>query len=166
MKAFEVIVDMYQKPIFSAAYRICGSVEDAADITQGVFLKALQRLDSYDPAYMLFSWLYRISVNESLNFVRKESRTVPLDAERAAEADSGDDPALYTEENERRDLLQKALLRLKPEHRAVLVLKHLEELSYEEIADVLGIPEKLVKSRLFSARQYLRKELLELGVGR
>jgi RNA polymerase sigma-70 factor (ECF subfamily) len=163
MKAFEVIVDTYQKPVFNAAYRITGSRDDAADITQSVFLKLLQNLNSYNPAHKLFSWLYRIAVNESLNFVRKAKRSVPLDHVRVQ---SGDHPAHQAELAERKDVLQKALGRLKPEHRAVLVLKHLQGFSYEEIAGALDIPEKLVKSRLFSARQMLRRELTALGVGR
>jgi len=163
MKAFEVIVDTYQKPVFNAAYRISGSADDAADITQTVFLKALEHVDSFKPAYKLFSWLYRIAVNESLNFVRRTKSAVRLDE---VHLPSGDNPARNAELGERKDMLQTALGRLKPEYRAVLVLKHIQGFSYEEIAGILDIPERLVKSRLFSARQLLREELLSLGMGR
>jgi RNA polymerase sigma-70 factor (ECF subfamily) len=149
--AFEPIVARYQKVLFNVALRMLGDREDARDVTQISFVKAWQHLDSYDPSHRFFSWLYRIMVNESLNLIARRRRQVPLDAnlpsperaDREAEAD------------EQMERLRTALLALPRESREVLVLRHFSELSYHEIAWTLGIPEKTVKSRLFTARQRL-----------
>jgi RNA polymerase sigma-70 factor (ECF subfamily) len=162
-EAFEVIVDCYQRPAWSVAYRITGNPDDAADVVQSVFLKILEKLDAYDPRHKLFSWIYRITVNESLNLVRRRRRDVPLEAENPV---SGDDPARAALQADRQDRLQAALMSLKSGDRAVLVLRHVEGLSYEEISGVLEIPESLVKSRLFTARHKLRRVLLAMGVNR
>lgn len=156
--AFEPIVARYQKVLFNVALRMLGEPEDARDVTQTAFVKAWEHLASYDPSHRFFSWLYRIMVNESLNLIARRRRQVPLDADlpsperadRAAEA------------GELMERLRAALLALPRESREVLVLRHFAEQSYQEIAWTLGIPEKTVKSRLFTARQRLG-ELFEGG---
>lgn len=156
--AFEPIVARYQKVLFNVALRMLGDAEDARDVTQVAFIKAWEHLASYDPSHRFFSWLYRIMVNESLNLIARRRRQVPLDAdlpspERADRKAEGD---------ELMERLRAALLALPRESREVLVLRHFSELSYQEIGWTLGIPEKTVKSRLFTARQRLG-ELFERG---
>jgi RNA polymerase sigma-70 factor (ECF subfamily) len=154
--AFEVLVQRYQRIVFSVAYRLTADPEDARDITQNAFLRAYERLDSYDPDRKFFSWIYKIAVNESLNFRRARKTHEPI--ERALPMPAPGDPV---ERIETTDRIQTALMALPPEQRELIVLKYFVELSYEEISDVVGIPEKTVKSRLFSARQQLETLLTD-----
>ena len=154
--AFGVLVTRYQKVLYTVAYRMLGNAEDARDTTQDAFIKAYQRLETFDPAYRFFSWMYRILVNECLNTVRSRRQQEPLSADMAG----GETPFDAAEAEERRRQVEGALLRLSPDHRVVIVLKHFVGNSYEEIADLLAIPEKTVKSRLYTARQRLGVELL------
>ena len=159
--AFDELVDRYEGPIFSAAFRITGSVEDAMDATQNAFVNAYEKLHTFNPNYRFFSWIYRIAVNQALNLVGRRRDTSEFDGETRA---SGPDPEKSFEAAEAGDHLQQALLKLDPDYRAVVILKHLEGFSYREIGDLLEIPEKTVKSRLFTARQRLRAILTERGV--
>jgi RNA polymerase sigma-70 factor (ECF subfamily) len=151
------LVDRYEKRLYNLALRLLANVQDAEDVIQTVFLNAFMKLDTFDPRYRFFSWIYRMTVNESLNMLKRRKGTVALE-------DVPDIAAPATRSSgvsEARDRVGKALQRLKPDDRAVVVLKHLESFSYEEIADMLDIPVKTVKSRLFTARERLRLTLLE-----
>jgi len=151
------LVDRYQKRLFNVALRMLGNEQDAEDVTQTVFLNAFLKLRTYDPRYRFFSWVYRMTVNESLNTLKRRKHTVTLEDESAIPA-----PATAPDRTaEARDRVGKALMGLKPDDRAVVVLKHFVSFSYEEIADVLEIPVKTVKSRLFTARERLRITLRE-----
>lgn len=154
--AFGVLVTRYQKVLYTVAFRMLGNAEDARDVTQDAFVKAYQRLATFDPSYRFFSWMYRILVNECLNTVRGRHQQEPL----SAEMSSGETPFDAAEAEERRRQVEGALMRLSLDHRVVIVLRHFVGNSYEEIADVLEIPEKTVKSRLYAARQRLGVELL------
>jgi RNA polymerase sigma-70 factor (ECF subfamily) len=155
--AFEPLVRKYQRLLFGVAYRVVGDYEDARDVTQNAFVRAFERLDTFDPNRKFFSWLYRIAVNEGLN-LRRARR--PLEALPAG-LEARENPMDGLEARERQDRVQAALGRLSGEHRDVVVLRHFGELSYEEIAEALDVPEKTVKSRLFSARQRLAELLAE-----
>ncbi len=156
--AFEAVVDKYQKPLFNIAYRLVGKFEDAEDITQTVFIKAFQGLRGYDSRYKFFSWLYRIAVNESINHRNTRRPEEQLDERAIAHYEA---PESVIDARERSAVIQKAVSELKEEYRVVIVLKHFQELSYEEISGILGIPTKTVKSRLFTARQTLKEKLSE-----
>lgn len=158
--AFGVLVERYSGKLFNAAYRITRSREDAVDATQAAFLKAYEKLPSFDFDHRFFSWIYRIALNEALDISGRRRRETTLDD--APEGVGGDVEGAYAE-NERSRLLHQALQALEPRARALIVLKHLQELSYSDIAEVVGVAEKIVKSRLFSARQRLREALLERG---
>jgi len=159
--AFGSLVDEYEGKLFNVAFQITGSREDAMDATQAAFVKAYEKLHTFDPSYRFFSWIYRIAINESLNHVKRRGRESMLESETAAETA---DPEQRVGDSETWRAVMRAMRELKPEHRAVVVLRHLEGLSYREIADILTIPENKVKSRLFSARRLLRNKLLERGV--
>ena len=133
-----------------------GNVQDAEDVTQTVFGNAFAALDSYDPRFRFFSWIYRMTVNESLNTSKRRKNMVSLDGSFDVPApDSTSQSATDAE-----DRVGSALLELKPDDRAVVVLRHFVSFSYEEISDVLDVPVKTVKSRLFTARERLRQSLL------
>jgi RNA polymerase sigma-70 factor, ECF subfamily len=153
------LVDRYQHHLFNVALRMLGNVEDAEDVTQTVFLNAFRKLRTYNPKYKFFSWVYRMTVNESLNVIKRRKRTVTLEALPPVPAPG----ATADRTTEAEDLVGKALMRLKPDDRAVVVLKHFASFSYEEIAEVLEIPVRTVKSRLFTARDRLRLALREEG---
>ncbi len=159
--AFGILVDRYQTPLYNAAFRILKSREAAEDVTQNAFLKAYERLSSYDPAFQFFSWIYRITVNESLNHVKSERRWQPLDADAAYPDMATSSDEIAFEENDR---LDRALSTISPEERALLSLKHVEGFSYEEMAFIFDIRPSLVKSRLYTARQRLKEALLEQSV--
>lgn len=151
------LVDRYQQRLFNVALRMLHDVQDAEDVTQTVFMNAFRQLRTYDPKYRFFSWIYRMTVNESLNVLKRRKPVVTLEHELQVLA-QGAAPDRATEVEDR---VGRALMSLKPDDRAVVVLRHFVSFSYQEIADVLEIPVKTVKSRLFTARERLRVALGE-----
>jgi RNA polymerase sigma-70 factor (ECF subfamily) len=160
-QAFEALLIKYEKPIFNAAYRMLHSTEDARDVTQTVFLKVYENLDKYDPDHRFFSWIYRIALNESINCLSKLSRSETLESE---PRDEGRGPEQEMVGEQLKDELQTALMGIKTEYRMVIVLKHVLECSYGEIGEILDLPEKTVKSRLYTGRQLLKDALTESGI--
>jgi len=156
-ESFGDIVRKYQKMIYNIIYRMVSDPASADDITQTAFIKAYENIDRYNTDYPFFSWLHRIAVNEALNYIKQQKRLVALDDSR--ESDEGDPETEYTR-NELQERIDKALEKLKPEYRIIIVLRHFGELSYSEIGEILSVPEKTVKSRLFTARQELRSVLV------
>jgi RNA polymerase sigma-70 factor (ECF subfamily) len=159
-KAFTMLVARYEKPIFNTAYRMVQNFDDAADITQNAFIKAYEKIDTYNPSYRFFNWIYKITVNETLNLINRRKRRREFEYDPPARLPSPEDDL---ELNEMGHYLQSALDAMSYDQKIVIVLKHLLLLPYAEIADILGLQEKTVKSRLFSARHVLRKELLKQG---
>jgi len=160
--AFTELVVRYQRPIYNAAFWMLRRPEDAKDITQIVFLKVAERLDDYDPKFKFFSWIYRIAVNESLNLLRRNSREEALDDEVELPGRDDDDPERRAHDAEVSRRIESALMRMSTNDRMVLTLRHFSECSYQEIAEILDLDEKTVKSRLFEARQRLRDLLADL----
>ena len=159
--AFAPLVLRYQGPLYNAAFRVLGNAEDAAEVTQTVFLRIVEHLDEYDSRYRFFSWIYRIALNEALNVRRDGAREEPLDDDDAVVAGAGSDPERHAGDAERSRHIQRALLRLKAADRMMIVLRHFSDCSYREIGEALELDEKTVKSRLFEARQRLRALLRE-----
>jgi RNA polymerase sigma-70 factor, ECF subfamily len=160
--AFRPLVERYQRVLFTVAVRMLDDEAEAADAVQNAFVRAYEKLDRYDPAHKFFSWLYRILVNECLNVRRSRRRFEPL----SAAMPSAEDPQRAAQQGETRVRIQEALARLPGDYREVIVLRHFADLSYQEMAAALGIPEKTVKSRLYSARQRLGELLLGWDGGR
>ena len=163
-EAFTELVIRYQKPIYNAAFWILRKGEDASDVTQTVFLKVVERLDDYDPQYKFFSWIYRIAVNESLNLQRSRRHEDELDDDAEFEGPQSATPEHQLSQAERSRGLQRALMHMSTTDRTVLTMRHFSECSYQEIAQVLEIDEKTVKSRLFDARKRLGALLGDLKV--
>ena len=159
--ALAELVVRYQRPIYHLAYRMLGNVEDAREITQGVFLRVAEHLDEYDPGYKFFSWIYRITINTSLNLLRRNGHE-ELRGEAPEPVDERPDPEASVSAAEQSALVQKALLGLKTENRVVLTLRHFGDCSYREISQILDLDEKTVKSRLYEGRQQLRTLLKDL----
>ena len=159
-QAFGQLLARYERPLFNAAYRILHHRDDAADVTQTAFLRAYEHLDGYDASRTFFSWLYRIAINEAMDL---SGRRRPGTEELEALADQGAGPEARVDESRSEGRLQRALLALNADQRALVVLKHVQDFSYEQIAEILDCPVKTVKSRLFSARRALRDRLIEHG---
>ena len=155
-KAFEALVVKYEKPVFNAAYRMLNSRDDAQDVTQTVFLKVFENFDQFDPSRRFFSWIYRITLNESINWLGRKNRLEPLAFE-AADEGKGLEQAVDSARAAAN--VQSALMSIKTDYRSVVVLKHFMGCSYVEISQILDIPEKKVKSRLYTARQQLKETL-------
>jgi RNA polymerase sigma-70 factor (ECF subfamily) len=159
--AFEQLVLRYQRPVFNVALRMLRDRQDAMDVAQTTFLKAFEHLGDYDPAFRFYSWIYRIAINESLNALGARKPLTGLGGE---EVDGTPGPERQADGEQTRRAIEDALMQIKPELRSVITLRHFMQLSYEDMADILHLPEKTVKSRLYSARQALRERLLRRGV--
>ena len=154
--AFEELVTPHQGALFTLACRMLGDREEARDAVQSALLRAYQHLAQFDPNRRFFSWIYRIVMNECLNRLRARVPEDGLPATLAAPGTPFDAAAA----SERAAHVRAALLRLSPDQRAVVTMRHFGGLSYDEMGEALGIPAKTVKSRLYSARQRLGELLL------
>ena len=169
--AFEQLLLEHQKNVYNLCYRMAGNPDDAMDLSQETFLRAWRCLDQYQFASAFSTWLYRLCSNICIDFLRRRRRqqTVPLTFEDAdgeeqtyAVPDAQPLPEEQVELKLTRETLAAAMAQLLPEHRAVLQLRVVNEMSYEQIADVLDIQIGTVKSRLSRARHQLKK-ILERG---
>ena len=169
--AFEQLLLEHQKNVYNLCYRMAGNPDDAMDLSQETFLRAWRCLDQYQFASAFSTWLYRLCSNICIDFLRRRRRqqTVPLTFEDAdgeeqtyAVPDAQPLPEEQVELKLTRETLAAAMAQLLPEHRAVLQLRVVNEMSYEQIADVLDIQIGTVKSRLSRARNQLKK-ILEGG---
>jgi RNA polymerase sigma-70 factor (ECF subfamily) len=157
--AFEALLVEYERPVFNAAFRMLNNRDDARDVTQTVFLKVFENFAQFDPSRRFFSWSYGITLNESINWLGKENRVDPLLHETA---DEGKRPDEELDSARVAARVQAALMTINTDYRTVVILKHFLGCSYVEISDILEIPEKTVKSRLYTARQQLKDALSDL----
>ena len=160
-RALEVLLERYQKPIFNAAFRMLGNSEDASDVTQTAFLKAFENLERYNPSYKFFGWIYRIAINEAIDRINSGKREQVLHEDQTSPIPEPDKEAQADDVSR---TVQGALMRLQQDYRAVIVLRHFSECTYQEIGEILHIPEKTVKSRLYSARQKMKDQLESEGL--
>jgi len=159
--AFGELVEAYGRVVFNLALRMVGNSEDARDLTQVTFVKAFEKLHTFDRRSRFFSWLYRIGLNESLNWLKRRRRSSQVDENLESVERGPHDAAVASQEEA---LIHGALMDLTPEYRQVIVLRHFQELSHREIGAILQLPEKTVKSRLHSARERLAFALRKRGV--
>jgi len=160
-KAFERIIEKYYKPVYRLASRLVKYSDDAEEITQSAFVKAYEKLNTYNSKFKFFSWIYRITINESLNFLKERSHT----SEVTENTLSGiDNPDVIYDQIENSKKIEDALFQLDMLYRLPVVLKHFMSYSYKELSDLLDIPEKTVKSRLFTGRQLLKDILIKNGL--
>jgi RNA polymerase sigma-70 factor, ECF subfamily len=167
--AFGGLVLRYQDRLFNTVFRLVDNPEDARDVVQEAFLSAYQSLNAFKGDSLFFTWLYRIAVNTAISLKRKQKSALRLIATmhdtgviiEPQDPSASNQPghALEMAEEERR--VHAALARLSHEHRSVLVLKDMEGMKYEEMAEVLQVPVGTIRSRLHRARLELRDLLLQ-----
>lgn len=172
INAYELLVKEYEKNVYNLALRMVGNSDDAADMSQEAFIKAYNSLTSFRGDSKFSVWLYRIVSNVCLDYLRSRGRrqTVSLSTENDDGEDVEIDIADETQSPERlldrrltRDAVRRGLAALPPEHRQILLLREIQGLSYDEIADALGIEAGTVKSRIFRARKKLCAFLIKDG---
>lgn len=169
--AFETLVLRYQTQVYSLAYRMVGNEADAQDLAQEAFVRAWRALDSFQFSSQFSTWLYRLTSNICIDFLRAQKKrkhvslTVLQDDEQQ-QWDMPDHRPLPEEQmmvSEEREALSKAIASLDPEYRQVLILRIVNDCSYQQISEIMGIREGTVKSRLSRAREQLRKKLVQNG---
>lgn len=166
--AFGELVRLHEKKVYNLAFRMCGNPEDAADAAQEAFLAAWRGLPNFRGEAGFSTWLYRLASNAAIDHLRRTKRQraeASLDDEalRLDAADDAPSPQARAEGEELRAAVLSGLAQLSEDHRQVLTLRELQELSYEEIAAVLEIDLGTVKSRISRARSALRKILIKNG---
>ena len=157
--AFSELVRIHTRGVFNVVYRMCGDALIAEDAAQETFIRAWQNLSSYRPQTPLRNWLYRIAFNAGMDMLRKEKRILPNAIEDLNLTDGRPGLESQVSQQERTQLVQKAILSLPDASRAVLILREYEELSYQDISSTLDIPVGTVMSRLNYARKLLKEKL-------
>ncbi|TET99261.1 MAG: sigma-70 family RNA polymerase sigma factor [Anaerolineales bacterium] len=160
LEAYGDLVRRYQGSVFNVCYRMLGDPHDAEDLTQETFIRVHSRLDSFDCDRPFIPWVRRIAVNLCLNYINRNRRYVlPLNDEFEPSVSRERSPERAQEDHERNASLRQAICLLPAHYRAVIELRHFQELSYLEISKVLNIPLSDVKSHLFRARKSLAQRL-------
>ena len=171
-EAYEELIERFQQPVYGIVFRLLGNPSDASDVVQDVFLKVFRSVGAFREQSSLRTWIYRIAVNEAHNhrrwFSRHGRREVSIENEREDKAsalesarDPGRSPFDLALDQENRTLIEQALTRINPTFRTAVVLRDIENLSYEEIAEILQLSLGTVKSRILRGREALRRELTE-----
>jgi RNA polymerase sigma-70 factor (ECF subfamily) len=175
-ESYEELIARFEQPVYGMVYRLLGNQPDACDVVQEVFLKVFRSVHAFREQSSLRTWIYRIAVNEAHNhrrwFVRHCRLEVSLEQEDPdhpgtlqCAADPGRSPFEQAMDSETRVLVERALTRINPVFRTAVVLRDIQNLSYEEIADILQVSLGTVKSRILRGRDALRRELTERAEG-
>ena len=169
-EAFGELVRLYEKKVYALTLRMCKNPDDAAEAAQEAFLAAWQGLKFFRGEASFSTWLYRLASNACVDLLRKEQRHRAVSGPSLNDADTyievADDaatPQELAERSELREQIEEGLQSLSPEHREVLILRELHQLSYDEIAQTLDLDTGTVKSRISRGRKALRNFLLQSG---
>jgi RNA polymerase sigma-70 factor (ECF subfamily) len=164
-EAFRTLFERYNRRAYALALGMLRQPDDALDVVQDAFIKAHKHLDRFEGTSSFYTWLYRIVMNLAIDQLRKRKRVIELDEE----SDDGllpqllgGNPGRALMDKEIRARIDAALAALSDNHRAVLVMRELEGLSYEEMAKVMGCSKGTIMSRLFHARKNMQKQLADL----
>jgi RNA polymerase sigma-70 factor (ECF subfamily) len=169
--SFEELVRRYQRPIAAYVYRMVGDYDAALDLTQEVFIKVYNSLSRYRSEFKFSTWIYKIAHNAAIDHLRRhavreqtlsgsvegERREVTIESRRLT-------PEQESERKERRMEIESVVQLLQASYRELIVLRHSHDLSYDEIAEVTGLPLGTVKNRLFRAREAMRDLLVQRGI--
>ena len=161
VEAFGEVVKRYQGTVFNVCYRMLGERMSAEDLAQDTFIRAYQRLGTFDVSRPFGPWIRQVATNLCLNQLNKQRpESYELDEERDRSPDSEQEhPEVYLQQEQAAAVLREAIVELPPHYRAVIDLRHYQGLSYSEIAQTLNIPISDVKSHLFRARRKLASRL-------
>jgi RNA polymerase sigma-70 factor (ECF subfamily) len=163
---FEKLLNKYKLPVFNLIYRLVKNAADAEDLAQDAFIRAFKNLDKYDPKYPFLTWLFKIAHNLTIDFLRTKKNIIISidDTDNPIQiADCSPSVERLAEINLNRDMLYRTLESIDPLYREVLLLRHKENLDYEEISEILNVPLGTVKVRLFRGRQVLKQKFEKLG---
>ena len=169
--SFEELVNRYQRPISAFVYRMVGDYDAALDLTQEIFIKVYASLARYRPEFKFSTWIYKIAHNAAIDHLRRTSSRerslsvgtetddydLPLESE-------GLTPEQQSEREERRSEIENVVRSLPTAYRELIVLRHSQDLTYEEIVEVTGLPLGTVKNRLFRAREMMRQQFIIRGI--
>lgn len=172
-KSFEKLLNRYKGPVFSICLRMVRNRDDAEDISQDVFIRVFNMLDRYNPSFPFSSWLFRITSNLCIDFLRKNKRTVlsidsPVegkDGEMLRQFESNEQgPEKRMELKEKMEYLEQSIGTLPERYRIIVIMRHQEHLSYEQISEMLGIPLGTVKARIHRARKMIVEYFNKHGI--
>lgn len=168
---FEELVRRYQRPIISYVYRMVGNYDAALDVTQEVFIKVYNSMTRYSSEYKFSTWLYKISHNAAIDYLRRQSNHMQsLETENAngtfqIQVESKrPSPEVERQRSEWREEIASVVKCLPTGYRELIVLRHTKDLSYDEIAEITDLPLGTVKNRLFRAREMMREMFVERGI--
>lgn len=169
--SFEELVRRYQRPIAAYVYRMVGNYESALDLTQEIFIKVYSSLERYRAEFKFSTWIYKIAHNAAVDHLRR-SATREQSLVVGSEGDQFDlpiestrlSPEQESERRERRGEIETVVRALPGNYRELIILRHSQDLSYEEIVEVTGLPLGTVKNRLFRAREMMRQQFVEKGI--
>ncbi|HCD52160.1 MAG TPA: RNA polymerase subunit sigma-24 [Balneolaceae bacterium] len=168
--SYKKLVDKYDRPIFFHIRKMIKEKEMVEDLVQEVFMKAFKNLDSYSNEYAFSTWLYRIATNHTIDYLRKKklqtfsindpvkTKDGEMEVQLPDTSFSTDAPVM---KQERKEIVQNAIANLPEKYRKVIQMRHMEELSYDEIAEALDLPLGTVKAHIFRARELLYKALID-----
>jgi RNA polymerase sigma-70 factor (ECF subfamily) len=169
--SFEELVRRYQRPISAYVYRMVGNYESALDLTQEIFIKVYSSLDRYRAEFKFSTWIYKIAHNAAVDHLRRTATReqslvvgadgdqfdLPIESNRLS-------PEQESEQRERRVEIETVVRALPANYRELIILRHSQDLSYEEIVEVTGLPLGTVKNRLFRAREMMRQQFVDKGI--
>ena len=169
--SFEELVRRYQRPISAYVYRMVGNYESALDLTQEIFIKVYSSLRRYRAEFKFSTWIYKIAHNSAVDHLRRNA-TREQSLIMGPEGDQYDlpvesgrlSPEQESERKERRSEIESVVRSLPGNYRELIILRHSQDLSYEEIVEVTGLPLGTVKNRLFRAREMMRQQFVEKGI--
>jgi RNA polymerase sigma-70 factor, ECF subfamily len=170
---FEELVHRYQRPIAAYVYRMTGDYESSLDLTQDVFIKVYNSLARYRSEYKFSTWIYRIAHNVAIDFLRRNSvgraQSFSIETGEGEEFErqliaSAPTPEQESEREERRTEIESVVMLLPPPYRELIVLRHVLDMNYDEIAEVTNLPLGTVKNRIFRAREAMREMFIERGI--
>ncbi|WP_130615108.1 RNA polymerase sigma factor SigW [Cohnella abietis] len=167
-RSFAEIVEMYKDKLYHLAYRMTGNRQEAEDVVQEAFLRVYKNLDRYDENQKFSTWIYRITTNLCIDRLRKRKAIYSLDAESSDHEGldgyamlPSDDRTPETEmlQSETQKIIHEAIATLPVKYKSVMILRYLQDLSLQEISEVLELPVTTVKTRVHRGREFLRKKL-------
>ena len=168
---FEELVRRYQRPISAYVYRMVGDYDCALDLTQEIFIKIYASLSRYRPEFKFSTWIYKIAHNAAIDHLRRNAgreRSINSGTESEPQQlvieSKGLSPEQQSEREERRIEIESVVRLLPTAYRELIVLRHSQDLTYEEIVEVTGLPLGTVKNRLFRAREMMRQQFLLRGI--